>query len=82
MIFAALLSGALLTAACGSKQQASETNVNENPTEQKTEVKEVEGRKNFAGQAVITPLPAIMIATSRRDDGCMGRTVRTQAHLL
>ncbi len=62
-IFAALLSGALLTAACGSKQQASETNVNENPTEQKTEVKEVEGRKNFAGQAVITPLPAIMIAT-------------------
>ena len=60
---ALVLTGALLIAACGQKEQKSEANVNENPVEEKVEVKAVEGRKNFADKAVITPLPAIMIAT-------------------
>ncbi len=60
---ALLLTGALLMTACGNKEQKSETNTNENPTEEKMTVKEVEGRKNFSDKAVITPLPAIMIAT-------------------
>ena len=58
-----VLTGALLIAACGNKEQKSEANVNENPTQQKIEVKAVEGRKNFSDKTVITPLPAIMIAT-------------------
>ena len=60
---ALVLTGALLIAACGNKEQKSESNVNENPVEEKVEVKAVEGRKNFSDKAVITPLPAIMIAT-------------------
>ncbi len=57
---ALVLTGALLIAACGNKEQKSEANVNENPVEEKMEVKAVEGRKNFSDKAVITPLPAIM----------------------
>jgi flavin reductase (DIM6/NTAB) family NADH-FMN oxidoreductase RutF len=57
-----VLTGALLTA-CGNKEQKSNENVNENPAKEKVEVKTVEGRKNFSDKAVITPLPAIMIAT-------------------
>ena len=60
---ALVLTGVLLIAACGNKEQKSEANVNENPTQEKVEVKAVEGRKNFSDKAVITPLPAIMIAT-------------------
>ena len=60
---ALVLTGALLIAACGNKEQKSEANVNENPVEEKMEVKAVEGRKNFSDKAVITPLPTIMIAT-------------------
>ena len=60
---ALVLTGALLIAACGNKEQKSEANINENPTQEKIEVKAVEGRKNFSDKAVITPLPAIMIAT-------------------
>ena len=60
---ALVLTGALLIAACGNKEQKSEKNVNENPVEEKMEVKAVEGRKNFTDKAIITPLPAIMIAT-------------------
>lgn len=60
---ALMLTGALLLASCGNKEQKSEANVNENPAEEKVEVKQVEGRKNFSDKAVITPLPAIMIAT-------------------
>jgi len=60
---ALVLAGALLIVACGKKEQKSETNVNENPTEEKVEVKAVDGRKNFSDKAIITPLPAIMIAT-------------------
>ena len=56
---ALVLTGALLIAACGNKEQKSEANVNENPTQEKVEVKAVEGRKNFSDKAVITPLPAI-----------------------
>lgn len=58
-----MLTGTLLFAACGNKEQKSATATNENPTEQKVAVKDVEGRKNFGDAAVITPLPAIMIAT-------------------
>ena len=57
------LTGALLLAACGNKEQKNNENVNENPAKEKVEVKAVEGRKNFTDKAVITPLPAIMIAT-------------------
>ena len=60
-ISALVLTGALLMTACGNKEQKAETN--ENPTQEKVEIKEVEGRKNFSDKAVITPLPAIMIAT-------------------
>ena len=62
-ISALALTGALLIAACGNKEQKSEANVNENSAKEKVEVKAVEGRKNFSDKAVITPLPAIMIAT-------------------
>ena len=54
-ISAPALTGALLIAACGNKEQKSEANVNENPVEEKVEVKAVEGRKNFSDKAVITP---------------------------
>ena len=60
---ALVLTGALLMTACGNKEQKTEANVNENPAKEKVEVKTVEGRKNFSDRAVITPLPAIMIAT-------------------
>ena len=60
---ALVLTGALLIAACGNKEQKKEANVNENPTQEKIVVKAVEGRKNFSDKAVITPLPTIMIAT-------------------
>ena len=50
-------------AACGNKEQKTEANVNENQVKEKVEIKEVEGRKNFSDKTVITPLPAIMIAT-------------------
>ncbi len=61
---ALVLTGTLLIAACGNKEQKSEASVNENPTQEKVEVKAVEGRKNFSDKAVITPLPAIMIAAT------------------
>ena len=60
---AIVLTGALLMAACGNNEQKQEGNANENPSKEKVEVKEVEGRKNFNDKVVITPLPAIMIAT-------------------
>jgi flavin reductase (DIM6/NTAB) family NADH-FMN oxidoreductase RutF len=58
-----LLAGALVCGACSPKEQKADTNVNENATPEKVEVKEVEGRKNFADKTVITHLPALMIAT-------------------
>ena len=58
-----LMAGALVCGACSQKEQKADANVNENPASEKVEVKEVEGRKNFADKTVITPLPAIMIAT-------------------
>ena len=69
---ALVLTGALLIAACGNKEQAGASRqtgdglaqgANENPAQEKIEVKQVEGRRNFSDKAVITPLPAIMIAT-------------------
>ena len=65
---ALVLTGTLLMTACGQKVQKTETNVNENPAKEKVEIKEVEGRKNFSDKAVITPLPAIMIATWDADE--------------
>ena len=58
-----LLTGVVLFSACSQKGEKAEANVNENATPEKVEVKEVEGRKNFADKTVITPLPALMIAT-------------------
>ena len=61
---AVLLAGVLVMGSCANNGgQKNDDNVNENPQEEKVEVKNVEGRKNFNDQAVITPLPAIMIAT-------------------
>ena len=62
-ISALVLTGALLIAACGNKEQKTETTVGETAAEENVEVKAVEGRQNFGDNAVITPLPAIMIAT-------------------
>jgi flavin reductase (DIM6/NTAB) family NADH-FMN oxidoreductase RutF len=58
-----MLTVGFVCAACGNKEQKSEQNANENPAKEKIEVKQVEGRKNFSDKTVITPLPAIMIAT-------------------
>lgn len=60
---ALMLMAGLVCIACGNKEQKSEVNVNENAAKEKVEVKQVEGRKNFSDKAVITPQPAIMIAT-------------------
>lgn len=62
MIWGVLFCGALVWTSCGQKKAETPVNENENATE-KVEVKNVEGRKNFGDAGVITPLPAIMIAT-------------------
>ena len=62
MIWGVLFCGALVWASCGQKKAEVPVNENENATE-KVEVKDVEGRKNFGDAGIITPLPAIMIAT-------------------
>jgi flavin reductase (DIM6/NTAB) family NADH-FMN oxidoreductase RutF len=59
---AMLFAGVLAMASCTTKEQKEATNENEN-TAEKVEVKDVEGRKNFGDAGIITPLPAIMIAT-------------------
>ena len=61
-ISAFLLTGIILTA-CGNQQQPAPETTETTEAPAKVEVKEVEGRKNFSNFAVITPLPAIMIAT-------------------
>ena len=67
MISALVLTGALLMTACGNKEQTGVPRQTGDGLAQgakeKVEVKAVEGRKNFSDKAVITPLPAIMIAT-------------------
>ena len=53
---------ALTMGACGSKSEnksAEEANVNP----EKVQVQNAEGRQNFGAKGIITPLPAIMIAT-------------------
>ena len=57
-----ILAALFAAAACGQKKAEVPVNENENATE-KVEVKDVEGRKNFGDAGIITPLPAIMIAT-------------------
>jgi len=56
-----LMAAAIACVSCSNKEQAAPNN--ENTTEQKVEVKAVEGRKNFTDAALITPQPAIMIGT-------------------
>ncbi|MBQ8655511.1 MAG: flavin reductase [Prevotella sp.] len=57
---AMILAGALALGACSQKaEQPTNTNQQNEPTE----VKDVEGRKNFRQDVLITPQPAIMIAT-------------------
>ena len=61
-----VLTGVLLMTAYGKKVQTGATGQSGDSLAQgveKVEVKAVEGRKNFTNKAVITPLPAIMIAT-------------------
>ena len=65
MIWGVLFCGALVWTSCGQKK--AEVPVNENATE-KVEVKDVEGRKNFGDAGIITPLPAIMIATYEKEN--------------
>ena len=62
MIWGVLFCGALVWASCGQKKAEVPVNENENATEE-VEGKDVEGRKNFGDAGIITPLPAIMIAT-------------------
>ncbi len=58
---AVLMLGTAFVCSCGQKKaDTAQSNINEN---EKIEVKAVEGRRNFTDKAVITPLPAIMIAT-------------------
>lgn len=58
-----VLVGLLAFAACTTKTEQQQTN-NINMNQQQVSVQNVAGRKNFKGsQALITPLPAIMIAT-------------------
>jgi flavin reductase (DIM6/NTAB) family NADH-FMN oxidoreductase RutF len=64
MNMAAALMAVVALGACSNKGEQKQENVNENPQKEAVEVVDVEGRKNFkADEAVITPLPAIMIAT-------------------
>ena len=66
---AVVLTSALLLAACsnaGDARKSGDANAqdsNVDATMETVEVKAVEGRRNFSDKAVITPLPAIMIAT-------------------
>ena len=64
MNMAAALMAVVALGACSNKGEQKQENVNVNPQKEAVEVVDVEGRKNFkADEAVITPLPAIMIAT-------------------
>lgn len=54
---ALVLTGALLIAACGNKEQKSEKNVNENPAEEQVEVKAVEGARTSATRLSSHPCP-------------------------
>lgn len=65
---ALVLTSSLFMTACGNKQQEANTNENENAAAETVEVKNVEGRKNFNDESLITPLPAIMIATYDADE--------------
>ena len=52
---------ALTMGACGNKSEKPAAEANVNP--EKVQVQNVEGRQNFGAKGIITPLPAIMIAT-------------------
>ena len=65
-VFAALIFCALtMFAACSDKAEQKTATAEEG---QATEVKDVEGRKNFGKKTLITPQPAIMIATYDADE--------------
>ena len=52
---------ALMFGACENKSEQPAAEANVNP--KKVQAQQVEGRKNFGAKGIITPLPAIMIAT-------------------
>lgn len=54
---------ALMLGACGNKSETKATETEKPVVEEEVQVKDVEGRENFGSKCVITPLPAIMIAT-------------------
>ena len=58
-----LAAAALLTAACGTKQQDNATS----ETAAATDIKNVEGRTNMGAKLYVTPQPALMIATYDQD---------------
>lgn len=59
-----MLTLAAATFACSNADQKNNENANLNPkNEQAEEIVDVEGRRNFHDQTLITPAPAIMIAT-------------------
>lgn len=65
-VFAAFIFFALtMFAACSDKAEQKTATAEEG---QATEVKDVEGRKNFGKKTLITPQPAIMIATYDADE--------------
>ena len=53
---------ALTMGACGSKSE-NKTAAEANVTPEESQLQTVEGRENFGARGIITPLPAIMIAT-------------------
>ena len=57
---------AMTMGACGNKSEKSATEANVNP--EKVLLQKVEGRENFGAKGIITPLPAIMIATYDEND--------------
>ena len=57
----ASLAIALTFGACGNKSDKPAAEANVNP--EKVQLQKVEGRQNFGAKGIITPLPAIMIAT-------------------
>ena len=57
---------ALMLGACGNKNEQPAAEASATP--EQTELQNVEGRQNFGAKAIITPLPAIMIATYDAQD--------------
>lgn len=61
LLASAAVAIALMMGACGSENEKPAAEANVNP--KKAQLQKVEGRVNFGAKGIITPLPAIMIAT-------------------